>query len=65
MKDFPQILTGFTTLKLSQITLFRTLVILLDPCEERNDEKEDNEDHDVVQEGVEMKLGKEGTYCRM
>ena len=65
MKVFPQILTGCTTLKLSQLTLFRTLVILLGPCGERNDEKEDIEDHDVVQEGVEMKLGNKGTNCRM
>ena len=29
--------------------------------EKRNDEKEDNDDHDEVEEGVEMRLGKEGT----
>ena len=29
--------------------------------EKRNDEKEDNDDHDEVKEGVEMRLGKEGT----
>ena len=29
-----------------------------------NNEKENIEDHDEVQEDVEMKLGKEGTYNR-
>ena len=29
--------------------------------EKRNDEKEDNDDHDEVWEGVRMKLDKEGT----
>ena len=60
-KDSLQVWTGCTTLKFSQITLSRTLGIIFDPCGEKEWWEKDNDDHDEFKEGVEMKLGKEGT----